>query len=271
MFPPTPFGPPGAGAPAGARAEFAGVEARAEPLRRVPNAGEPLPPFIPGGVPLPSSGLVGDGTGGDDGPSQPLSEELRMAKVEAAMGQMPTAPRGSSSVWGTYDHYRSLDEMKAVPVRGKSSLLGRAGRDHRGLFAAGWALDIVVLTFFPFYFWRVGPNATKEFTIWSPQYSGWYVAIAFVGVIAILVGLLNFLLRPGDPGALAVFILLRLLAVASVALAALAMYFRTPNGTPTTGPLAPVISLRWPIIAALGAAVIMLASSLASGLRKGPD
>jgi hypothetical protein len=269
--PPTPFGPPGAGASAAAApAEFPGLDERAEPLRHIPGVGEPLPPFIQGGVPLPGSALIGDGTGGDDRSDEPLSEELRMAKVEAAMGQMPTAPRSSGSVWGTYVHYRNLDEMKAVRPSGKSSLLGRAGRDHRGLFAAGCALVIVVLTFFPFYFWRVGP-AHKELSIWSTQYSGWYVAIAVVGVIAILVGLVNFLLRPGDPGALAVFILLRLLAVSSVALIACAMYFRTPAGTLTTGPLAPVISLRWPIFAALGAALIMLASSLATGLGKGAD
>jgi hypothetical protein len=212
--------------------------------------------------------LVGDGTGGDDRPSEPLSEELQMAKVAASMSRVPTGPQ--AAVWGTYDHYRSLQEMQSSSAGSKSSLLGRAGRDYRGLFAAGTGIVIVVLTFFPFFTWAIG-DTSKEMTIWNTLYSGWYVAIPFVALLAILVGLLNFFLRPGDPGALAVFILLRLLAVASVALIACAMYFRTPSGVRTTGALAPEISLRWAIIAALGVALVMLAASLASGLRKGPD
>jgi hypothetical protein len=240
---------------------------QAGPIRRVPGAGEPLPPFRRGGIPLPVTDLVGDGTGGDDRPPEPMSEELRMAKVEAAMAQMPTAPQGS--VWGTYDHYRSLSEMQATRTVGKSSLLGRAGRDHRGLFAAVTGLILVVLTFFPWFVWTVG-QTSREFSVWSTQYSGWYVAIPMVTVLAILVGLLNFFLRPGDPGALAVFILLRILAIGTVALIAVAMYYRTPSGAPK-GLLTPAVSLKWPIVAALAMGVIMVAISLSSGLRKGPD
>ncbi len=241
-------------------------EPLAQPLpRRMPGAGEKLPPFVRGGVPVTSAGLVGDGTGADIAPEEEESEEVSMAKVEAAMSRVPTGPQ--QTVWRQYDDYR--EEVRGGHASAGGSMLERAGHDHRGLFAAVAALFALLLTFLDWYTWNVG-SSIRHFTIYSEQYSGWYVAIPLVLGLAVLVGLLNFALRPGDPGALAVFITLRVLAVGAVGLIACAMWFRVPKGAPT-GYLAPTVALKWPMLVALGMSLVMVASSLATGLRKGQD
>ena len=172
--------------------------------------------------------------------------------------------------WTSYDNYQSRDGQTGRSAGKPTSLLGRAGRDHRGLFAAGAAALVLAITALPWYTWSFTEAAIKHFTIWSTQYSGWYLAIPIVAVVGIFVGLLNFFLRPGDPGALPVFILLRALALGLVALIALAMYFRTPSKVPGGG-MALSVGLRWPMMVALGLALVMVAASVASGLRKGPE
>ncbi len=182
---------------------------------------------------------------------------------------IPVATSGpASSPWETEAPWAKGDTMTVGghhPGRPAGRL--RATVDPRGAFVAIGGLLLVAACFLPYY--KVsgpGGSASVSYTVIAHQFGAWRVAILAVAVLCVLVGLLNSALRVGVTGAVAVFITMRLLAVAQLGLWVAALLDKQSHGViPAVAPPGSYTTkLTWVAIAAVAISVIALAGSLAS-------
>lgn len=196
------------------------------------------------------------------GPMTP-DEVARMAE------EMARAPVEARAVWGRSGYIGDLQEERYHGYSvARSPGLRTARRDWRGVFSGAFALAVLGATALDWYQWSSAARVTgPTFSIYSHPYRGWYLLVAVAAGLAVLAGALDYVLRPGERGALAAFVALRAFAVATLAVTVCAAVLPAPGGTLAPGPGVSV-SLQWPIWVALGCAAVTLAGSLASGLSR---
>jgi hypothetical protein len=172
-------------------------------------------------------------------------------------GGPASAPR-SAGPWGNASF--AGDPMQGLGRQG-SSLRFKARVDLRGAFAAILSLLLVAGCFVPFYSVHVANSkAVTTLTVLDNAYPEWRVVILIVSVLCVLVGLGNSVLRVGTSGAVPVFVALRVLVIAQLGLWVYAFVARVPHHA------SPALSfaVTWEAYAAMAAAFIALAGSLAS-------
>jgi hypothetical protein len=184
----------------------------------------------------------------------------------------PVTVSSHTPTWSNYDDYRHQDELYAAPsARKKVLTLGRAGRDPRGLFAAGGSFVALVLTFVPWYKWSVVSQSkgvlTVSRTIFDLGYRGWYLLIPLAAALGVVLGVANALLRAAQKGSVGMYMLMQGLALVTIGLV-VAARFLTLSDTVKQAHRVASISYLWPIYGALAAAVVALLMTLASGMSK---
>lgn len=224
------------------------------PTAAAPTAAVPVP------APPPGPGTaVGDATG--------AAAPLPLVEFPAAPAPHVAQVRNPGAAWAGEGEY-TRRQLTAAPSYRREVLDDLpARRDLRGAVYAVAALLVVVSTLLAWY--RVSsvahPDLLRRATVYSPLYRGWYLLVPLVAGAGVVVGVANWLLRPGDTGAVAVFILLRLLGVASVAVTVAAVVVHQPTAGHHLGHGPYSVGLLWPALAAAGAAVVGLLVSLAAG------
>jgi len=139
--------------------------------------------------------------------------------------------------------------------------------DPRGAFVAIAGVLLVAACFLAYYkVAQVGAPTPDSYTVLAHQFGAWRVAILVVAVLGVLVGSLNSALRVGMTGAVAVFITMRLLALAQLGLWIAALLDKTSHGVipASAAPGSYTTTVTWVAYAALALSGIALAGSLSS-------
>jgi hypothetical protein len=214
-------------------------------------------------------------------PSRPTERQPSM--IDATAAGQGVDPFGASSGLATRvsasghgwslapDAYWSEQELYTGDKR-KAAVSSRRGTlDGRGLLAAVAAFVALVACGFSWY--HVSALAAtnghpyglaENFRVVSPAYGSWRIFIPIAALATVIFGLANFFLRPGDRGAVFVFVALRAGTLAVLGLCVAALLLKTPH-LATPGLLgAPESGLLWPAYVAAAAAAVGLLGLTAS-------
>jgi hypothetical protein len=192
-----------------------------------------------------------------------------------AASQSPSGRIGTSqsvAAWA-YERDWTDDELFASGRRGTVRPDAGAPRrrplDPRGAVIAAASAVAVIVTFFPWYRYNAieGSSGTARAVLGSASlyahgYGGWRLLIPLLAILALVLGLGNWLLRPGDRGAVMVFVVLRLVVLALLGLTVAAVFQHAPNGVELGGKVleSDFEVTVWPAVAA---GVVALGASLA--------
>ena len=144
--------------------------------------------------------------------------------------------------------------------------------DARGAFVALGSAAVLVASFLPWLALTPLAGATAGAapllaTILDPGYGGWRGFLPVAAAVGVVVGVVDAMMRSTDRGALFVFLVVRLQAVAQLGLVVATLAAKMPGpGAPVQGAVA--VSLRWPAWGALAAAVVALGASAASASER---
>jgi len=229
------------------------------------------------------------------GPGWWLASDGRWYPPEALARQRPLEPSPLSPVitrgpvGGTRDlQWRTAIRRPVDTVIRDRRSVGDPVRqifDPRGVFVAAASLLLLGACALPYYHvvsaGDSGLRASHDYTVVRNAFGSWRVALPAVGALAIVVGVVNSMLRAGATGAVSVFVALRLAALAQFGLWIVVALDRqvvvaqvaspatsSPPPVPAGG-TTPTIGVTWLAWIAIGIAFTALAGSFAA-MRK-PD
>jgi uncharacterized membrane protein YvlD (DUF360 family) len=178
---------------------------------------------------------------------------------------------GFAGAWQA-EQYRTQRELYigGIPARHLEARLDtiHAPVDARGVFASLASLVVLLATFLPWYAITPAPRPPllgSQLTIVDLGYGGWRWAIPAVAVAALVLGVVDALIRPAQRFAVLSFFALRVLVLALLGLVIAAVVVHTPHHV--LGVSNAVGTVRWPAWGALAAAVVGFGSSLAAAPR----
>jgi hypothetical protein len=191
----------------------------------------------------------------------------------SASGGLKAPPRRSP--WDNEDYWAQQELFAGNKRPPRISATRRAALDPRGAFVALTSAVVLISTGFAWYKVAAavpgadGPNSVeRSVTLFAHGYGQWRSFIPALAGVAVVAGVTNWLLRPGDRGALFVFVTLRLAALCLVGLTIAAMVVHAPRASDLSARLVFSSSVLWPVWVAVGASVVGFVGSLASGLKR---
>lgn len=100
--------------------------------------------------------------------------------------------------------------------------------DQRGAFAAATSAVVLAAAFLPWYTTHLPTHPTAN--LFSHGFAGWLIFIPVAAGAGIALGVANALLHPADPGAVPVFVLLRVVILAQVVLVVVSIFVHDTHG-----------------------------------------
>lgn len=179
-----------------------------------------------------------------------------------------TSTVNRAELWGT-DPYRDQDALlvgsrRRAQSADRSALLARL--DPRGIFVAvvsALLLPACALTYYNVPgVTRLGKKVTPTYTVIAHAFGSWRVLLPVLAGLAIVVGIVNAFMQVAAPGAVTVFVALRLVVIAQLGLWVLAAVQRTPHGAAFGS--GGIVTVTWVAWAAIGIAAVAVLGSFAS-------
>lgn len=175
--------------------------------------------------------------------------------------------RTSGSPWGLPGQREiegAPDEQRQLGGSRRSQRFRRAA-DPRGAFVAVLSLVLLGACFVPYYTLTpgLGDSVRQTTTVIDHAFGGWRLVIPAVSALTALIGIVNWVLKVGQRGALSVFVVLRIAVLLQLGVWVLPIFFHRYAG-PVVGAGAPVVSVGWVAYSAATVAFVAVAGSSAS-------